>query len=171
MNVSGTEFREVWAVDFEFMAPDGERPWPLCLVARELGSGRLLRIWQDDLHRLPRPPYPVGPDCLIVAYYASAEIGCHLALNWPVPANILDLYAEFRCLTNGMPTACGNSIIGAQVYFGLDSISITEKDSMRELALRGGPYTEEEKVALLDYCQLDMDALVNLLQKMGPYTK
>ena len=33
-------FREVWAVDFEFAAPDGERPKPICLVARELKMGR-----------------------------------------------------------------------------------------------------------------------------------
>ena len=42
------------------------------------------------------PPYPIGPDVLFVAYFASAELGCHLALGWPLPARVLDLYAEFR---------------------------------------------------------------------------
>ena len=41
-------FREVWAVDFEFAAPDGERPKPICLVARELRMGRLVRQWEDE---------------------------------------------------------------------------------------------------------------------------
>ena len=36
-------FREIWAVDFEFDAQDGERPTPVCLVARELRSDRLIR--------------------------------------------------------------------------------------------------------------------------------
>ena len=45
MNVSGHEFREVWAVDFEFSAPPGERPTVVCMVAHELGSGRLWKIF------------------------------------------------------------------------------------------------------------------------------
>ena len=36
--------KEVWAVDFEFTQPPGERPVPVCLVARELRSGRLVRV-------------------------------------------------------------------------------------------------------------------------------
>ena len=46
------EFREVVLADFEFYAPPGERPTPVCLVAHELGSGRTHRLWQDDLQRL-----------------------------------------------------------------------------------------------------------------------
>ena len=46
--------------------------------------------------RLISPPYPTGPGSLFVAYYASAELGCHLALGWPLPARVLDLYAEFK---------------------------------------------------------------------------
>ena len=38
---------------------------------------------------------------------------------------------------------------------------------MRELALRGGPYTVAERLALLDYCQTDVDALVALLPEMA----
>ena len=38
---------------------------------------------------------------------------------------------------------------------------------MRELALRGGPYTIAERLALLDYCQTDVDALVALLPEMA----
>ncbi len=88
-------FREVWCADFEFHAPPGERPAPLCVVARELRSGRLVRVWLGD-DPPAAPPYPTGPDALFVAYYASAELGCHLALGWPLPARVLDLYAEFR---------------------------------------------------------------------------
>ena len=74
-------YREIWLVDFEFSAPPGERPDPVCLVAREFRSGRTLRLWQDDLRGRREPPYPIGPDCLFVAYFASAELGCHLALG------------------------------------------------------------------------------------------
>ena len=63
------------------------------MVARELRSGRLTRLWlADDPPAVP--PYPTGSDTLFVAYYASAELGCHLALVWPMPERVLDLYTE-----------------------------------------------------------------------------
>ena len=77
-------FNEVWCVDFEFSMKAGERPDPVCLVAWELRSGRKLRLWRDEFGLAP--PYSTGPDVLFVAYYASAEIGCHLALGWPKPS-------------------------------------------------------------------------------------
>ncbi|MGO8902392.1 MAG: DNA polymerase I, partial [Isosphaeraceae bacterium] len=106
-------YREVWLVDFEFSAPPGERPDPICLAAREFRSGRTLRLWQDDLRGRRIPPYPIGPDTLFVAYYASAELGCHLALEWELPERVLDLYVEFRRLTNGLDPYCGNGLLGA----------------------------------------------------------
>ena len=139
----GEPFREIWAADFEFRAPPGHNPEPICMVAKELISGRTIRLWQDELRAAAKPPFDTGPDTLFVAYYASAEIGCHLALGWDIPANILDLYAEFRNLTNGIPTPCGAGLLGAMSYFGLGGIQALEKDSMRELAMRGGPFTAE----------------------------
>jgi hypothetical protein len=159
-------FREVWLADFEFSAPPGERPAPLCLVAREYRSGRLLRVWQDAL--ADEPPVSIGADSLFVAYYASAELGCFMALNWPTPARILDLFAEFRNVTNGLATVCGSGLLGALVYFGLPAMDAAEKATMRDLAQRGGPHTREERLALLDYCQSDVDALARLLQAMLP---
>src|SRR5215813_11139115 len=136
-------FCEVWLVDFEFTAPNGCNPRPLCGVARELRSGRLVRLWLDG-DAPPVPLFPTGPDVLFVAYYASAEVGCHLALGWPVPQRILDLCAEFRGLTSGLVVPCGYGLLGALTFFGLDAIGATEKESMRQLAMRGGPYTAEE---------------------------
>ena len=98
-------FREVVVVDTEFAITPGNRPIPVCLVAHELRSGRRVRIWQDQFG--PVPPYATGPDVLFVAYYASAELGCHLALGWPLPQRVLDLFTEFRNRTNGLPTGNG----------------------------------------------------------------
>ena len=70
-------FREVWAVDFEFIAEPGERPVPICLVAWELRSGQKLRVWQNEFGL--KPPYSVDAGSLFIAYYASAELGCHLS--------------------------------------------------------------------------------------------
>ena len=47
-------YREIWCVDFEFRATDGDRPEPLCVVAREFWSGRAgARV---ALGRSPRRP-------------------------------------------------------------------------------------------------------------------
>ena len=92
--LDGLPFAEIWAVDFEFGAEPGENPEPVCLVAWELRSGRRVKIWRDEFG--VAPPYPTGPDALFVTYYASAEISCHLALAWPVPERVLDLFTEFR---------------------------------------------------------------------------
>jgi DNA polymerase I len=161
-------FKEVWLGDFEFGAPPGERPEPVCLVARELLTGRLIRLWQDDLKQLSVSPYGVGPDSLFVAYYASAELGCHLALGWPIPARVLDLCAEFRNRTAGLTVPNGRSLLGALSWYGLDAMAIGEKESMRQLIMRGGPWSGQEQKAILAYCQEDVDALARLLPCMLP---
>src|SRR4051794_11702949 len=120
MTTDLSAFREVWLVDFGFSAPPGERPIPVCLVAREFRSGRTFRLWQDDLQGRREPPYPIDPGSLFVAYFASAELGCHLALGWGLPARVLDLYAEFRNLTNGLEPPLGAGLLGALAWHGLD---------------------------------------------------
>jgi hypothetical protein len=161
-------FREIWAFDFEFCALAGENPEPVCLVAWELRSGRRLRIWRDEFGKAP--PYPTGPDVLFVAYYAAAEISCHLALGWPVPERILDLFTEFRNRTNGVPTSNGAGLLGALAYHGLDGIGALEKDEMRALVMRGGPWSGVERAQILDYCESDVAALARLLPAMLPQT-
>lgn len=159
-------FKEIWFHDFEYRAPDGERPIIHCLVARELFSNKTIRLWADELGR--DPPFNIGHDSLLVAYYASAEMNCFLALGWPMPINLLDLYVEFRWLTNGLPTICGNGLLGALTHFRLAGIDSLEKKEMRELAIRGSPFTQEEKGDLLDYCETDVVALDQLYRVMEP---
>ena len=159
-------YREIWLIDFEFSAPSGERPDPVCLVAREFRSGQTFRLWQDKLKSHRTPPYPIGPDSLIVAYFASAELGCHLALGWALPARVLDLYVEFRNRANGLTPPNGFGLLGALSWYGLDAMDGAEKDSMRDLAIRGGPWTSDEREALLTYCESDVLALARLLPEM-----
>jgi DNA polymerase-1 len=159
-------YHEIWAVDFEFMTGSGERPDPVCLCARELRSGREIRLWRDEFG--PAPPYPTDADSLLIAYYASAELSCHLALGWPMPARILDLFTEFRCRTNGLAVPAGSGLIGAFTAFGLDTMGATKKKEMQEAIGNGtwqGRYTPEE---ILNYCMGDVDALARLLPVMAP---
>lgn len=159
-------YGEIWVIDFEFFAPPGHRPQPVCLVGRELLSGRLLRLWADELG--PEPPFPTDERALFVAYFASAEWSCFLALGWPLPVRILDLFAEFRCETNGLPLPTGRGLLGALSVHGIHAITRDEKSDMRELVMRGGPWTRDERQAILDYCQSDVDCLGPLLAAMLP---
>jgi DNA polymerase I-like protein with 3'-5' exonuclease and polymerase domains len=54
------------------------------------------------------------------------------------------------------------------IYHGLDAMDAVEKEAMRELANRGGPWTSAEREALLAYCGRDVLALAKLLPAMLP---
>jgi len=136
-------FEEIVLCDFEFYGADGDRPNVVCLCARELRSGREFRLWRDQLGN--EPPYRIDDKTLFVAYYASAELCCHLALKWKLPRNILDLFAEFRCLTNtSNEHQIDAGLLDAMVYFGLDCIDVRSKEHWRDVVLRGPPCAAAE---------------------------
>jgi DNA polymerase-1 len=164
--VLGLPFRRIWCIDFEFISPDGENPQPVCLVAKEVATGRLIRLWQDQLG--PEPPFEIDDDTLIVAYYAPAEIGCFLALGWPVPTRLIDLYAEFRRETNPLALPEGRKLLAALSRHRITSITSDEKKAGRELVMRGGPWTDSERREILSYCETDVVCLPALLEAMLP---
>lgn len=165
----GLPFREVWALDFEFTSNPGCRPEPICMVARELNTNRLIRQW---LYQEPGSPAPfeISDDVLFVAYFATAELGCFLALGWPLPKYVLDLCIEYRLTTNrfrlpGQPPR-GHKLPDALEYFNIPSIAREEKKEYQNLAIRGGPFTDEERQHLIVYCQSDVDCLPALLERL-----
>ena len=98
---------------------------------------------------------------LFVSFVANAECACHLALGWPLPANVLDLSPAFRNLTNGRSTPEGKGLLGALRYFGLDAIGTKQKDAMQKRIMQGWPFTPEEREQILAYCASDVDALLS----------
>lgn len=158
----------IWAVDFEFVASPGENPRPLCVVAHNLVGGQQIKEWIDP-DDPGECPYPTGPDDLMVAYYASAEIGCHLALGWPIPARVIDLCAEFKCLTSGLALEHGRGQLGALLYFGITcNVGAGEKRDWQMLAGGGANLSAAEKAGLLDYCEEDVIGLAKLWEAMFP---
>jgi DNA polymerase-1 len=166
-------FREIVVVDFEFTALPGERPIPVCMVAHEMRSGRRFRIWQDQFG--PTPPFATGADVLLVAYYASAELGNYRVCGWLASPRILDLFTEFRCLTNMATkadqerrTPSGAGLLGALLYFGFDPMDASKKKELQQAIGNGtwqGRFTPTE---ILDYCERDVVALERLLPVMLP---
>ena len=62
----------------------------------------------------------------------------------------------------------GVGLLGALSYYGLSAIDAVEKDEMRQLAIRGFPFTPEESRALMAYCYEDVTGLTKLLYAMTP---
>lgn len=142
------------------------------MVAKCLLTGASIHLREDELQHCP---FACLDDELFIAYFAPAKSSCFAALGWPRPQHMLDLYVEFRCLTNGRLPKVKSSgkgkrktrhaLINAMTYFGLSTLGSEEKDEMRDLAIRG-PRTAQEWQDLLVYCETDVDALALLLPKL-----
>lgn len=158
-------FKEIWCVDFEYNGRVG-RPNPVCMVAMELIRGRLIRCWRDDLRHMAKPPFDIGPESLMVAYFASAELGCFLELGWALPVNVLDLFVEHRVETNSFGGSVGNGLLAALAVRGIGHIDGVEKERLRQLILSANVWSSAEQADILAYCQSDVSALANLLTRM-----
>jgi DNA polymerase I len=159
------KFREIWCVDFEFRQPPGEPPDPLCVVATEIKSNRWVRLFRD---RIPGvAPYSLGNDSLFVAFAAAADLGCHITLGWDLPCHVVDLFAEFRNRTNFIDKADQRAnLLSALAHFRIPHITGAEKTTMRNLVLRGGVYSPDEKTSLLKYCESDVAPLCELFRRL-----
>jgi DNA polymerase-1 len=173
-------FREIWVVDFEFYpgtgtahgGREGDASTPLCLVALEMRSGRIVRQWQDEFG--PFPPYRLDSDALVISYLLSAEYGCHIARGWGQPACAIDAYVEFRHYTNDGTIKSGDrdkgfySLDGALRYFCEDGVDTAHKTDMRDRIIQGPPFTAEERATILAYCEDDVRSLALLVKHMVP---
>jgi hypothetical protein len=101
------QYRNIWLVDCQFRKEPGQRPTPEQMTAQDFHSGRR---WSE--------PSDPGTDTLVVVHNAPDVLGCYLALGRPMPSCVLDLQAEFRCLTSGLPEF-SDDLAAALAYFGL----------------------------------------------------
>jgi DNA polymerase I len=162
------DFEQIIFADFEFVPGSGERPNVVCLAWHEEPSGQTHCLWRDQLGAAP--PYRTDERVLFVCFVANAELGCHLNLGWPLPANVLDLSAEFRRITNGRTVPEGRSLHGALAYFHLPpSFDSKLKSYLQKRIAKGRPFTVEEQELIVRYTPSDADALVCLFPKMLPY--
>src|SRR5271166_3259394 len=157
-------FRAIWVVDYEFAYLPTGKPDVICLAAKELHTGRSIALWRDEIG--PTSPYDIGDDAVVVFYSGSeAELACHLALDWPLPVNVVDLMVEYRMAINGHGGEQQLSMLAACARFGLPArISPAEKDRARARILRG----EADRDWTIDYCRTDIDQEVDLLRALLP---
>jgi DNA polymerase-1 len=107
------------------------------------------------------------------------------SLGWPTQIDVLDLAVEFKRLTNitydkkretNPLRPAGSGLIGAAFVYGISGITKSEKDMWRDLVLRGGPWTAEEKEGILNYCEgndvkMTAQLLVSMVYDIFPNEK
>ena len=182
-------FPEAWVVDFEFRIKSGGRPYVVCMVAREIRSGREICLGRQELLALKAAPFDTE-NALFIAFYASAEWSCFLELGWKLPKHILDLYVEHRLQTNGIPrpkrdrnkqkdlvqsgkmqkSAGRDSLLAALALRGLAHIDADDKEEMRRLILTEDNPSPEQSRRIILYCRSDVigaEALFRYILERG----
>jgi hypothetical protein len=159
--------------DTEYIPRDGEHVSGVCACALTYPDNKAIALTVGTEGQRPPNPLPFGSDDLVVCYSATAELGFFAAMGWPLPHNVLDLWTEYRNLTNGKMDNQGydleTSLIAACHAYGvLDTTSVDEKDAMRDRILKGFPYTSEEMSQIVNYCHADVRMLRDLAEQMLP---
>ena len=171
-NLTDLGIRDVIVLDAEYVARTGEPVVPVCLCAKSIVRGREWRIFAEPGVRQPCP-LPIEPDILYVSFSAPAEWSYFLASGWELPTTILDLYAEEMLLTNTQKDERGKryvpSLLLTLAKYGLDAMTAAEKEEMRDLILRGHPFSQDEQTRILDYCMEDVTNTAALLSAMLPH--
>ena len=155
-------WRAAWVVDFEFSRDPNGRPDPICLAAYNLLSGETIVLWRDQMGAVP--PYDIGEDAVFICYSGQeAELACHLALGWALPANVIDLIVCYRMAINGRG---GNQRIGlldAMLRLGLTpQVSPEEKKRAQQRCIQGWPFTLDDQTWLKGYVLSDVQEEVEL---------
>ena len=138
------------------------------MVARELRSGRLLRLWRDELPA-GRPPFRTDAEALFVAYYASRRArllpGARLADAGAHPRPVRRVPGRDQRPADPVrrgPARRAGSGTGSTPW------PPTRRPRCATSSCAAGRGRADERRAILDYCQADVDALAALLPRMLP---
>jgi hypothetical protein len=162
---------DIIALDTEYISQKGEPVVPVCLCAKSL----ITRHRTEEFSGIGNPPCPlsIASENLFVSYSAPAEWSYFLAKGWELPPSIIDLYAEMSLRLNGQKDERGKrmslSLLAALQHHGFDGISSAQKAGMRELILRGGPFSPGEMRQILEYCWTDVESVEKLFWAMLPH--
>ena len=155
-------------VDCEYREVDG-RLEVLCVVAQCLQTGRVWKQWLGGVSS-PSPSFPCGSDVILVAHaVAPAEARCMLALAWDFPGGWIDTYAEERVLARGSKPDEGFRLLACCRQRGIQVIADYQKSDMQKLCCRPGDHDLDERRQILDYCETDVTAEVQLYSKISDF--
>jgi hypothetical protein len=167
-------FQSIVVLDFEYEVEAGDLPNVLCMVAyvldEHLRHVRTIRIWRGEFGS--KPPFDTGPDTLIVAYAAWAELTCFQVLGWSFPENVYDLHAAYLATSNlllpynpderriklrkGLSDAC--------CAYGIDGWEALDKPTVAK-DIGEGRWQKYGRAFVFDYCAEDTRASAKLLRR------
>jgi hypothetical protein len=165
-------FKEVWVWDSEYVVVPGWHVSPVCMAGIELHTGNTVsRVWHEG--ESVSNPMPFGPEAVHLVYSASADLGFALSAGWGLPVNVIDLWVEYRNLTNGLLDNQGEkletSLLEACHASGIwDTTPEAEKEASRERIIAGFPFSNEEMRHIVDYCGGDVRMTKDLALKLVP---
>lgn len=174
-------FGKVYVIDTEYHPqaglPDGAVV-PVALQAYEVRSG----TWVSAFFEEPNGSYvnPLDPDALYVTFNAAAEWNCFLSVGWVLPRNCIDFYIEFKNLVSGLrpppqfrqckfPDKWDSSLLAVVRWAGLPVRAVEDKKAVRDVILRGHPYSAQERELILRYCRDDVVDTALVAKKMLPH--
>ena len=161
-------YSQVWAVDTEYRQTPEGLPQVVCIVMREVFD-RLPALHLFEYEFQKECPIDFNrSDVLFVSYAAPAELGSFLQLGWSIPRNILDLWVEARMNANTIGQRSRVNLLATLSHYGIDSMDYVEKEEMRALIMDQSSYTPEERERILEYCNKDVLAILDLLPFMLP---
>jgi DNA polymerase-1 len=167
-------FGRIVVVDFEYEIEAGDLPNPLCMVAHVLDENfrhvQTIKCWRGEFGA--KPPFDIGPNTLLVAYSAWAELTCFLVLGWKFPVHIFDAHTAYLAASNflrphdpdetrkkqskKLPDACR--------AYGIEGWEHIDKPHISEAIGNGawrGRYSPQE---ILDYCEEDVRKTAELVR-------
>lgn len=162
--------RRAWVLDTEYKSIEGGMQIPHCLCAIDLITRERVEVFLEPGAPCP---FPMMKDELFVLYAADADVLTFTAMNWPTPVNVIDPRIEWMRFDNGGDQYKSNgrekkgySLLDAARTFRLPAIPDSVKKHWRGVAIRGGPFSEEERQGLLHYCHTDVDLTVRVLMAL-----
>jgi DNA polymerase-1 len=119
------------------------------------------------------PPFDIGPDTLIVAYSAWAEMTCFKVLGWQFPVHIFDLHTAYLAASNVLLPHDPDEkrkkprkrLSDACRAYGIEGWERVDKAAIAK-DIGEGRWREYGRDAVFDYCEEDIRVSVKLLRRM-----
>jgi DNA polymerase family A len=175
-------FDQVVVLDFEYEIEEGGLPNVLCMVAfvldQNLQHVRTLRLWRGEFGR--EPPFDIGPDTLVVAYSAWAEMICFLVLGWKFPIYVYDLHTAYLASTNillpyepeAKRTKPRKRLADACRAYGVEGWENIDKETIAK-DIGEGRWQKYGQAFVFEYCEEDVRKSTQLLRRQlrshGPF--
>ncbi len=169
MIVAGLTCRTVWLIDVVCQHHAGDVSHTICMSAKNLVSGQFVREWLvNNEGESVCSPFHFDESTIVITHHSTPVVSCFLTLGWPLPVYLVDLYAEFRNISNGIyfgACSCADML----KFFGSSFIDAVVRLDMLQLIQRGGAYSGQEMAALQNYCDRNVAVTERLFECLKPH--